>query len=210
MCAPVVVCPLLPCHPARPAPRPQMSNLVSEKQVGLRLALRNAGMLEGAYWASWMAFDAVITLLTALLLVLFGMALQFNYFLKNDFGLLLMLFWLFGLAMTSFSYTLSVLVKKSQAAVYLGFSVFIVGWIFQSVIFVAQLPYRADTYYSETNVYGRVFFWVFSLFPWNPLTKGIVDFNEATLAPSDPGARDDCTTCCVALLRGSVRAFSIR
>ncbi|KAF6264706.1 hypothetical protein COO60DRAFT_16234 [Scenedesmus sp. NREL 46B-D3] len=167
----------------------QMSNLVAEKQAGLRLALRNMGMLESAYWASWMAFDAVVTLLTALLLVLFGMALQFNYFLKNDFGLLLMLFWLFGLAMTSYSYTLSVLVKKSQAAVYLGFSVFIVGWIFQTVIFVARLPYRADLYYSETNVWGRVFFWVFSLFPWNPLTKGIMDFNEATLAPKDPGLR---------------------
>jgi hypothetical protein len=49
-----------------------MSNLVSEKQAGLRLALRNMGMLESAYWASWMAFDAVISLLTALLLVLFG------------------------------------------------------------------------------------------------------------------------------------------
>jgi hypothetical protein len=42
------------------------------------------------------------------------MILQFNYFLKNDFGLLLMLFWLFGLAMTSFSYFLSTLVKKTQ------------------------------------------------------------------------------------------------
>lgn len=45
---------------------------MSEKQAGLRLALRNMGMLDSAYWASWMAFDAVITLLTALLLVLFG------------------------------------------------------------------------------------------------------------------------------------------
>jgi hypothetical protein len=117
-----------------------------------------------------------------------GMALQFSYFLRNDFGLLLMLFWLFGLAMTSYSYVLSVMVKKSQAAVYLGFSVFIVGWIFQTVIFVARLPYRADTYYSETNIWGRVFFWVFALFPWNPLTKGIMDFNEATLAATDPGA----------------------
>jgi len=42
------------------------------------------------------------------------MLLQFNYFLKNSFGLLLMLFWLFSMAMTSFSYMLSVLVKKPQ------------------------------------------------------------------------------------------------
>jgi hypothetical protein len=59
------------------------------------------------------------------------MLLQFSFFLHNDFSLLLMLFWLFSLAMTSFSYTLSCLVKKPQAAMYIGFSVFIVGWMFQ-------------------------------------------------------------------------------
>lgn len=59
------------------------------------------------------------------------MLLRFSMFLHNDFSLLLMLFWLFSLAMTSFSYTLSCLVKKPQAAMYIGFSVFIVGWMFQ-------------------------------------------------------------------------------
>lgn len=116
-----------------------------------------------------------------------GIILQFDYFKKNDFGLLLLLFWLFGLAMTSFSYLLSVFVRQAQAAVYLGFSVFIVGWIFQTVIFLAHLPYSPEYYYSTTNRWGRVFFWVFNLFPWNPLTKGIMDLNEATLAHTDPG-----------------------
>jgi hypothetical protein len=40
--------------------------------------------------------------------------LRFDFFVKNDFGLLLLLFWLFSLAMTSFSYALSCLVKKPQ------------------------------------------------------------------------------------------------
>lgn len=117
------------------------------------------------------------------------MVLRFDYFLKNDFGLLLLLFWLFGLAMSSFSYLLSLFAARPQGAVYLGFSVFIVGWVFQTVIFIGQLPYSPSYYYSTTNPWGRVFFWVFNLFPWNPLTKGILDLNAATLAPSDPGAR---------------------
>jgi hypothetical protein len=50
-----------------------------------------------------------------------------------------------------------------------------------------RLPYTPATYYSSTNKWGRVFFWVFALYPWNPLTKGILDLNEATLAPTDPG-----------------------
>lgn len=42
------------------------------------------------------------------------MVLQFDFFLHNDFSLLLMLFWLFSLALTSFSYMLSVLAKSPQ------------------------------------------------------------------------------------------------
>lgn len=55
-----------------PAACCQMSNLVSEKDLGLRLALRNMGMRDSSYWTSWMLFDAIITLLTALLVVVFG------------------------------------------------------------------------------------------------------------------------------------------
>jgi hypothetical protein len=61
-----------------------MSNLVSEKQAGLRLALCNMGMLDSAYWASWMAFDAVVTLITALLLVLFGERLSGSWWVQQS------------------------------------------------------------------------------------------------------------------------------
>jgi len=57
----------------------------------------------------------------------------------------------------------------------------------QTVQFLVKLPYTPSTYYSTTNKWGRVFFWVFSLYPWNPLTKGILDLNQATMAPTDPG-----------------------
>jgi hypothetical protein len=42
------------------------------------------------------------------------MALQFRFFLANDFSLLLLLFWLFSLAMTSYAYMLSAFVRKPQ------------------------------------------------------------------------------------------------
>lgn len=51
---------------------PQIGTLVSEKDLNLRLALRNMGMLDSSYWISWMMYDALITLVTALLLVIFG------------------------------------------------------------------------------------------------------------------------------------------
>jgi hypothetical protein len=43
--------------------------------------------------------------------------------------------------------------------VYLGFVVFICGWVFQTVQIGASLPYSPQYYYSKTNRYGRLFFW---------------------------------------------------
>jgi ABC-type transport system involved in multi-copper enzyme maturation permease subunit len=119
-----------------------------------------------------------------------GIILQFPFFKHNAFGILLLLFWLCGLAMAALSYTLSNLVRKTQSAVYLGFGMFIVGWMFQAAILVmgdSDNPYAPNSYYSKTSRWGRVLFWVFNLTPWNPLTKGIRDLNAATLTAADPG-----------------------
>ena len=62
-----------------------------------------------------------------------GLILRFPYFLKNDPALLYALFFLFQLAMSSFAYALGVFCRRAQTAVYLGFIVFLVGWVFQSV-----------------------------------------------------------------------------
>lgn len=50
----------------------QMSNLVLEKELGLRQALRNMGMRDSSYWVSWALFDVIFSFLIALLLVIFG------------------------------------------------------------------------------------------------------------------------------------------
>jgi len=55
------------------------------------------------------------------------MALQFRFFLANDFALLFALFWLFLAAITGFVYFMTAFVKKPQTAVYCGFIVFLVS-----------------------------------------------------------------------------------
>ncbi len=50
-----------------------------------------------------------------------------------SFGLLFFLFFLFQLSMSSLALFFSVFLKRTQPAVYLGFVVFIVGWIMQTV-----------------------------------------------------------------------------
>lgn len=60
---------------------------MTEKELGLRQALRTMGMLDSAFWLSWLAVEVVAGVLFTLILIGFGAAFQFDFFLKNAFSL---------------------------------------------------------------------------------------------------------------------------
>ena len=163
----------------------QLGAIVGEKESGLRQALRTMGMRDSAYWLSWLFFDAAMALATSLVLVASGAAMRFPMFVNNDFGLLLGLFWVFMQAMSGLAYALAAFVHRAQAAVYVGFMVFLTGWMLQGVV-AAGLPY---TPFFFGDAKGRVFFWAFSLLPWNPLIKALLDLARAAPAEASPGLR---------------------
>ncbi|KIZ04840.1 hypothetical protein MNEG_3122 [Monoraphidium neglectum] len=169
----------------------QMAQLVSEKDSGLRQAMRTMGLMESSYWGSWVVFDLAFGVLLALVIVFSGMILQFRFFLANDFGLLFALFWLFLAAISGFTYFVTAFISKPQTAVYAGFIVFLVGWTFQGIV-TYGLPYT-PTFYNEREptqrLYHRLFYWLFNLMPWNPLVKAIIDMAAATNTKAHPGIR---------------------
>lgn len=158
-----------------------LASIVSEKERGLRRALRVTGMLDSAYWLSWMVVEVTIALIFSLLLIAFGAMFQFNFFLANNFFLVFFLFFLFQLAMVSFGFFCTVFLSKGQSAVNLGFILFIIGWIFQSTV-AFGFPYTPDN--IDSAVWVTV---IFSLFPWNMLAKGSIDLGEASANANDPG-----------------------
>jgi len=50
----------------------QLAAIVSEKEQGLVTALRHMGLLQSSYWSSWVLFDLLMGLLTALSIVICG------------------------------------------------------------------------------------------------------------------------------------------
>jgi hypothetical protein len=42
---------------------------------------------------------------------------------------------------------------------------------------------------------GKVFFWIFALFPWNPLTKGVLDMSAAAADATRGGKHDWAAGC---------------
>ncbi|KAF9667756.1 hypothetical protein SADUNF_Sadunf15G0056500 [Salix dunnii] len=77
----------------------QITNLVAEKELKLRQAMNMTGLYESAYWTSWIIWEGIITFISSLLLVLFGMMFQFDFFKKNNFGILFFVFFLFQVNM---------------------------------------------------------------------------------------------------------------
>lgn len=60
-----------------PPPRSPPAGAISgEKELGLRQALRNMGMKDSAFWASWAAWDITFSFIVAHLICIFGLILQ--------------------------------------------------------------------------------------------------------------------------------------
>lgn len=62
-------------------------------------AMNMTGLYESTYWASWISWEGIITFISSLFLVLFGMMFQFDFFKKNNFGVLFFVFFLFQVNM---------------------------------------------------------------------------------------------------------------
>jgi hypothetical protein len=52
-----------------------------------------------------------------------------------------------------------------------------VGWVCQA-LGCYGLPFSPSIYFTKNGM-GKVFFWIFAMFPWNPLTKGVLDMSAA-------------------------------
>ncbi|XP_021286924.1 ABC transporter A family member 2 [Herrania umbratica] len=156
----------------------QIGSLVSEKELKLRQAMTMMGLLDSAYWLSWLTWEGIMTLLSSLFIILFGMMFQFDFFLNNNFAVIFLVFFLFQLNMVGFAFLLSPFISKSSSATTIGFSIFIVGF-FTQIITSNGFPYDKSFSQALQNVW--------SLFPPNLLAQALRLLSDATSSPEDIG-----------------------
>ncbi|KAJ6375673.1 hypothetical protein OIU77_000612 [Salix suchowensis] len=156
----------------------QISNLVAEKELKLRQAMNMTGLYESTYWASWISWEGIITFISSLFLVLFGMMFQFDFFKKNNFGVLFFVFFLFQVNMMGFAFMLSTFISKASSGTTMGFSIFIIGFMTQ-IITIAGFPYK-----ESISSFLR-FIW--SFFPPNLLAISVKILSDASNTPEDLG-----------------------
>lgn len=154
--------------------------IVQERELKLRQAMRTMGMLDSAFWLSWASYEIVMGTVTALLLAGFGAMWQFDLFLRNSFGLIFLTFFLFQLSMSSLAFLISTFLRKAATGSNMGFGIFIVGWIMQTVV-IFGFPFTPD--YVKSIPIVTV---IFALCPWALLSKAFQDLGTAATA-NEPG-----------------------
>ena len=152
----------------------QMNAMVSEKQSGMKQALRTMGMLDSAYWASWAVWEICLNLFTSLLNIAFGCIFQFKFFLENSFLLIFLLLFLFQLSMVGIGFTFSALINKVVVATMFGFVIFVLGWMTYTTI-TFDIPYSSE--YFDKLMPLTV---IFTMLPWNVFMKAVIDLTSAT------------------------------
>ncbi|XP_062114912.1 ABC transporter A family member 2-like [Humulus lupulus] len=156
----------------------QMTSLVTEKELKLRQAMTLMGLYDSAYWFSWLVWEGILTFISSLLIVLFGMLFQLDFFLNNSSIVLFFLFFLFQLNMLGFAFMLSTFLSKSTSCTVTGFSIYIAG---SSIQFVGVFGFP---YMSKFSQLCQI---IWSFFPPNLLAKALWLLSDATSSPEDVG-----------------------
>ena len=87
-----------------------LNELVREKELKLRQGLSVVGVKHGVYWISWFIVAMVFSSLTTIVLIISGLACQFDIFWNIPLMMTFLVFFVFSMTMISFGFFMSTLI----------------------------------------------------------------------------------------------------
>ncbi|CAN8067881.1 unnamed protein product [Agarophyton chilense] len=153
--------------------------LVSEKQRGLRDALRLGGQLQSQHFISWCLPYLLLNLTLTFLLITFGHVFRFKYFTVNYFWTYFLTYFIFSISLVGWTMLLASLLRKSESVSGVGFFLFTVGYILASA---GSIFYSLDDN-GKPRVREDVLFFrqLFAVLPTTMFSKSIFDGNILAL-----------------------------
>ena len=112
-----------------------LNQIVTEKELHLRHSMQMMGLKTLVYWFSWWLSNALLVFISAIVICAFGMAFDFTIFKNTNFIALVITFFLFGLSMVTMAFWITTMVKVSRTAILIGIFLFIIGLLFESMVF---------------------------------------------------------------------------
>ncbi|CAG9334828.1 unnamed protein product [Blepharisma stoltei] len=101
-----------------------VSLIVQEKEYKIKEMMMIMGLSNKAYWLSWVTYYFTVYTLIAII----GGLISISLFKYSNAGMLLLLFWLYGISCLTFSIFISTFFSKSRSAVMLGLMAFLVSY----------------------------------------------------------------------------------
>jgi hypothetical protein len=147
---------------------------VQEKERRVRLAMRTMGLADVWFWLSWFTILILVALLHTAVLFAAGYLFQFTFLLQTSVAVVLVVFFLYALALVSLALFFGVLISKASNANAITFLFFVLGF-FMQLIFVSFSIY---VWFDPANsIVPRL---IFSLFPPFNYAKCLADITTVT------------------------------
>ncbi|KAI8357200.1 hypothetical protein B0O80DRAFT_446768 [Mortierella sp. GBAus27b] len=169
-----------------------LNQIVTEKELHLRHSMQMMGLKTLVYWFSWWLSNAVLVFIGAIVTCGFGIAFGFSVFKNTNFLALLITFFLFGLSMVTMAFWITTMVKASRTAILIGIFLFIIGLLFESMVFsntyVGYIWYDEGTTPVAKNILMLIPFFNFGkiFLDMSTYSTGRMDILTATYIPG-PG-----------------------
>ena len=112
-----------------------LNTIMTEKELKLRHGMEVMGLKPFIYWFTHFLSNSLLVGLNALFTCLFGLMFQFQAFKNCDFGVLFITYFLFGEALIAVAFFITTLVRETRQAILIGIFFFIVGLLFETVVF---------------------------------------------------------------------------
>ncbi|KAI9184343.1 hypothetical protein H9P43_003396 [Blastocladiella emersonii ATCC 22665] len=112
-----------------------LQTVVNEKETLLRHAMATMGLKASVFWVSTFVTQALLVAVAAIVTPVMGLICGFTAFSGTAFGVMFLLFFLFGLSMVAFAFFITTFCRRARVAVLIGIFVFIIGLLFESFAF---------------------------------------------------------------------------
>lgn len=112
-----------------------LNTIMTEKELKLRHGMELMGLKPFLYWFTHFLSNSLLVALNAVFTCLFGLMFQFQAFKNSNFGVLFFTYFLFGEALIATAFFITTLVRETRQAILIGIFFFIVGLLFQTVVF---------------------------------------------------------------------------
>eukprot|EP00761_Pharyngomonas_kirbyi_P004790 gb/GECH01004795.1/.p1 GENE.gb/GECH01004795.1/~~gb/GECH01004795.1/.p1 ORF type:complete len:886 (+),score=205.13 gb/GECH01004795.1/:1-2658(+) len=132
-----------------------MNQIVTEKELKLRLGMKMMGLKDGMFWLSWLLTNGVLNFLSTVILILSGFAFRFDVFINTNPVVNFLVFFTFSMSVVPLAFLCSTFISKAKTANTFGFVIFVFG-LFLQILFTSLAVYF--WYLPSTNEVFRILF----------------------------------------------------